>query len=128
MNNSEKKDNTKAKKGGRPKLYGTKKDRVMAFKVNEKEEKIILDKLKRLRMRKAIYLRESALHFDEKQLPRLRLEAVYEIRKIGVNFNQLMHLLNSKNVSGKPIELDSLKEEVHSFIQLLKEQLQSLKE
>ena len=128
MDKPEKSTKPKAKRGGRPRLNNDKREISMNFWVNPSEEKTIKEKIKRLGMRKANYLRECALNFDERQLPRLRLEVVYEIRKIGVNFNQLAHILNSKNVSGKKIDLEEMKEEVTSFINLLKTQLQSLKE
>lgn len=114
-------------RGGRPKVYENKRETKMEFWANKREEVIIRDKAKKAGLKPAVFMRESALHFDERQLPKIRLEAIYEIRKIGVNFNQIAHVLNSKNISGNKIEIETVKEDIKSVIEVLKEQLLALK-
>ncbi len=80
-------------------------------KFNKAELELIEQKAKKLKMSSASYIRQSALTSDDGRLPKIRLEALGQLRKIGINWNQVAHYLNSIKKVGGIVENDKLTSE-----------------
>lgn len=91
----------------------------------EEFQKITL-KAKNHKMRFSGYVRETALTSDDTRLPRIRVETISQIRKIGTNWNQIAHYLNVIKKVGGFVENDQLVTEFKKIGQQLDQILEIL--
>jgi hypothetical protein len=115
---------------GRPK--GSKKakddirDHCMQVHVSESERKLIIQKAKTCKMSFSRYLRETAISSNDERLPMVRKEAISEIRKIGVNINQIAHQINQVHLAGGSINYEKYFTLLGKYNSELKEALKAL--
>jgi len=96
-------------------------------RLNEEEKAKILKKAKAMGMSVSRYLRETGLSSDDTRLPKIRHQLIYEIRKIGVNHNQIAHYLNIVMAGGGAMDNKELLEEFKKIFNLLSNALTELK-
>jgi len=93
-------------------------------RLNPEEQQIIKRKAKALNMSLASYFRETALTSDNTRLPKLRNEAISQLQKIGVNWNQIAKYLNT--VKSTTAFNDQLLQEFEKINDQLQQALSSL--
>lgn len=87
--------------------------------LNQKQSERILKKAEINGLSISAYFRESALSSDDTRLPRIRRETILEIRKIGINVNQIARHINEVQKMGGNINYSELKiqlEKIHSML------------
>lgn len=80
--------------------------------LNNEEKVRIQMKAKAVGMSVSRYLRETGLTSDDTRLPKIRHQMLYEIRKIGVNVNQIAHHVNSAMAIGGFVNSNQLLEQI----------------
>lgn len=116
------------KKKGR-KVKGEEKKRLIDKTVayNKEEMAIILKKAERLRLKPIPYIREASLHYNEDTSPKITVEFTAQLRKIGINVNQIAKKLNEikhefqvKNLKEIEKSIEEYKEILHNIYEKVK--------
>lgn len=86
-----------------------KKDKIITIRVSEKEKKKLIEKSEVVKLSLSEYLIKQGLDKDIVKIEGLN-EFITELRRIGNNINQLIHLANSGRIY--TADLSSVKQEL----------------
>lgn len=88
------------------------------FYVNDDELKILNKKIEKSKMKKSEYLRNCSLEKEIIIISSLD-EVVYELKKLGININQIAKMLNSLHMVDCKEDLNLAQKELSKVWQLL---------
>jgi len=109
---------------GRPEKKEKKRTVTRTVSYNKDEMQVIIDKAKELKLRINPYIRASSLDYNPDSSPIVTRQVRNELRRIGVNLNQLTRYYNEhvKRSGGSPVardqekKLEELINQIHNTI------------
>jgi len=104
----------------------SKKREIISIRFNAEQLRVVKNKANRMNLERSTYIREASVYFNEDLSPLISLRTSRELRKIGININQMARRLNAIHVNNKVLNFKDVEALLTESIILIKKALNKI--